>query len=302
MRASLHGLDADRHVEIRPILRPGSRELVELFQRQAASGDILANDTSCGVGFAPFSTLERVVLEVQELTAPQIADSDPAIGEDVKVMGVRRGERVELTVACALIGRHLGSLDEYGEAKERVAEIARNAAARVTDGAVDVAVNVGDDPAGASVYLTATGTSAEAGDDGQAGRGNRVTGLITPYRPMVMESAPGKNPVSHTGKVYTLAAHLLAHDLIDELPEVVSARCLLLSRIGAPVKRPHLIDVSVRTREETDLERLRPQIRRIVDERLEGLGTLWRDVLAGVVSAVTPGRPLPSSPDRPAPR
>jgi S-adenosylmethionine synthetase len=42
-------------------------------------------------------------------------------------------------------------------------------------------------PGKGSVYLTVTGTSAEAGDDGEAGRGNRVNGLITPYRPMTME-------------------------------------------------------------------------------------------------------------------
>ena len=43
-----------------------------------------------------------------------------------------------------------------------------------------------------SVYLTVTGTSAEMGDDGQVGRGNRPNGLITPYRPMTLEAAAGR--------------------------------------------------------------------------------------------------------------
>jgi S-adenosylmethionine synthetase len=51
-----------------------------------------------------------------------------------------------------------------------------------------------------TVYLTVTGTSAEAGDDGEVGRGNRVNDLITPYRPISLEAAAGKNPVTHVGQ------------------------------------------------------------------------------------------------------
>jgi S-adenosylmethionine synthetase len=42
--------------------------------------------------------------------------------------------------------------------------------------------------------LTVTGTSAENGDDGQVGRGNRINGLITPYHPMSLEATSGKKP------------------------------------------------------------------------------------------------------------
>jgi hypothetical protein len=38
---------------------------------------------------------------------------------------------------------------------------------------VRISVNTADDPAAGRLYLTVTGTSAEAGDDGEAGRGNR---------------------------------------------------------------------------------------------------------------------------------
>ena len=34
--------------------------------------------------------------------------------------------------------------------------------------------------------------------------------LITPFRPMTMESVPGKNAVSHAGKLYNIAAGLIA--------------------------------------------------------------------------------------------
>lgn len=138
----------------------------------------------------------------------------------------------------------------------------------VTDQALAVAlaveVNAADDPAAGSFYLTVTGTSAEAGDDGQAGRGNRVGGLITPYRPMVMESAAGKNPVTHVGKLYNVLARRLAAALVDELPEVAAAECFLVSRIGEPVARPGLVHVAVGGRDGGPAtEALRPRIEEV---------------------------------------
>ena len=92
--------------------------------------------------------------------------------------------------------------------------------------------------------------------------------------------------MSHTGKLYTVAAQLLANALVRELPEITEARCLILSRIGTPVRRPHLVDVSVRTGADTNVEVLRPHVQRIVDERLEALETLWRDLVTGTASAL----------------
>ena len=285
LATNMHALDPARHVEITPLFRPGSRELVELFHREQSVGRVLANDTSCGVGFAPFSDLERVVLDVERaLTAPDTIEAHPAIGEDVKVMGIRVHEQIDLVVACALIGTYLIDLDGYAEVKERVAHIALETARRITDRPVRVVVNAADDLERGSVYLTVTGTSAEAGDDGQAGRGNRVTGIITPYRPMVLESAPGKNPVSHTGKVYNVAAQLLAQDLVSEVPTVTEAHCLLLSQIGAPVDKPLLADVRVRSG--VEVQQLRPAIEKVVEARLASLPDLWRDFAAGRLSAL----------------
>ena len=73
-----------------------------------------------------------------------------------------------------------------------------------------VRVNTADDLTRGLVFLTVTGTSAECGDDGQTGRGNRANGLITPFRPMTMEAVAGKNPISHVGKLDNTAANRLA--------------------------------------------------------------------------------------------
>ena len=108
-------------------------------------------------------------------------------------------------------------------------------------------MNGADDDARGRFYTTVTGLSAEAGDDGQPGRGNRVNGLITPRRAMTLESVAGKNPVTHVGKLYNLAASLLAEELVSELPGVAEAECRLVSRIGRPVDDPPLLHLRVRS-------------------------------------------------------
>jgi len=277
----LHAFDCARHARIECLVRPGSRELTELFAR----GEIPpANDTSLGAGFAPASVLERVVLAVErELTGPATVAVRPAIGEDVKVLGIRRGAVIELTIACATVDRHLADLAAYLEAIEWVGERAREVAREVAGPdveEVEVTVNAGDDRAVGSVYLTVTGTSAEAGDDGQAGRGNRVGGLITPYRTMTMESAAGKNPVSHVGKLYAVVAHRVAEAIVERVPDVESASCLLASRIGRPIDRPRLADVQLGMVDGADPADHRHDVEEILAAELAEAHGLWRKLLA----------------------
>jgi len=105
---------------------------------------------------------------------------------------------------------------------------------------VDVVVNQADQDD--SVYLTLSGTSAEAGDDGQVGRGNRFGGLITPYRPMSLEAAAGKNPASHVGKTYHAIGSDIAERLIDET-SATEATIRLLSSIGHSVTEPQAVHI-----------------------------------------------------------
>lgn len=281
LKERLHAFDCARHARVECLVRPGSRELTELFTRGETPP---ANDTSLGAGFAPASALERVVLAVErELTSPATVAAWPAIGEDVKVLGVRRGSVMELTVACATVDRHLADLAAYLEAVEWVRERVREVAREVGGDAareVEVTVNAADDRAAGSVYLTVTGTSAEAGDDGQAGRGNRVGGLITPCRAMTMESAAGKNPVSHVGKLYGVVAHRVADALVERLPAVESASCLLASRIGQPIDRPRLADIRIGLAEGVDPAAHRRDVEEILAAELAEVHGLWRKLLA----------------------
>jgi len=282
LRQNLHGLDAERGVRLHTLIRPGSQELVELYLKGHEQGLWLANDTSCGVGYAPLSELETMVLRVeQRLNDRSRVDHHPEVGEDIKVMGVRRGREIALTVACAMIGGYLKDLDDYtrkvAELRERVHTVAREFPGLT----VDTQINAADDPARGSLYLTVTGTSAEAGDDGEAGRGNRANGLITPYRPMTMESVAGKNPVTHVGKLYNLSASLLAEAIVRELPEVTSAHCCLVSQIGRPIDRPQIVDARVRAAVRKPLAELAPSIEEIVHDQLGRIPALCDGLLAG---------------------
>ena len=132
-------------------------------------------------------------------------------------MGLRRDNHIELTIGCAFVDRYVDDIDDYFTKKRDLVELTQRVGERYTQHTVGVLVNTADDPENESVYLTTTGTSAEAGDDGEAGRGNRANGLITPYRPMTMESVAGKNPVTHVGKLYNVTAGLIAEAIVNEV-------------------------------------------------------------------------------------
>ena len=247
LRANLHALDVERHVRIHTVVRAGSPVLSALVARERAQ-HVLANDTSFVVGYAPPSRLEQIVLAVEQtLTASSTVATHPMLGEDVKVMGVRRGQQIDLTIACAVVDRHVRTLSDYVDAKVTIARLAERAAHAYVPH-IAVAVNTADDVDAGRVYLTVTGTSAEAGDDGQTGRGNRVGGLITPSRPMTLEAASGKNVVNHVGKSYSIVAHRIANELVASLPDVAEATCVLVSRIGQPVDVPQAVELQIQTR------------------------------------------------------
>jgi S-adenosylmethionine synthetase len=231
------------------------------------------------------SPLEKVVYQVErQLNAPELKKLFPEIGEDIKVMGIRREKSIHLTIACALVDRFVHDIDDYCRQIEHLQQLARTFAQQVSDQAIAVEVNRGDDPQRGNIYLTVTGTSAEAGDDGQVGRGNRSNGLITPYRPMTLEAAAGKNPVTHVGKLYNVLARQIATAIVEEMPEIASVYCYLVSQIGRPVSEPQLIDLQIQTQADYPLEGYRPRIEELAREHLSQIGQLWQGFIRGEFS------------------
>ena len=246
-----------------------SAELHSLFDAQDVPR---ANDTSVGTGYAPLSETDRIIRGLD----PELREQVPAIGEDIKLMGWRTDDELRITVAAAVVSRYVSDTDEYVEVIEQVAEIASRYASERTDRAVHVDVNAADDVETGTVYLTETGLSAEMGDDGNVGRGNRVNGVITPHRPMSLEASAGKNPVSHVGKLYNLVATNAA-ERVHRTLGADHTEVKLLSQIGTPVTDPIAIDVDTTARDDE-------AIRRIVGSELDTIESLTRDLVAGDVS------------------
>ncbi len=282
LRENIKNLDVDKHVRIHTRIKPGSKDLVELFERFQKKGEIpLANDTSFGVGYAPLDDLERAVFEAERfLNSPEMKSQHPEIGEDIKVMGVRVGDRYRLTIALAFVGKYIKNIDEYFQRKEEIHRKVRDRVRNLIGKDVEVFINTADSKEENSVYITVTGTSAEQGDDGQVGRGNRVNGLITPYRPMSLEAAAGKNPISHIGKIYNRVANLIAERVVKEIEEVEEAYCYIVSQIGKPINEPQVLDVSVRTKR--DIKVLEERIRKIAKEELERMPQTWKGFVEGI--------------------
>jgi S-adenosylmethionine synthetase len=180
-----------------------------------------------------------------------------------------------------MVGRHVTSLADYQEKKTAVQSVALRAARNAVgaDADVEVVVNAADGDSPESLYLTVTGLSAEAGDDGQVGRGNRANGLITPYRPMSLEAVAGKNPVSHVGKLYNLLANRIAQAVVIELEAVEQAECYLLSQIGHSIEDPQLLDVKIRLRDPETSPAVQNRVGEIARDHLSGVSSLWRELI-----------------------
>ncbi len=273
LREELPHLDVESDIIIDYKIRAGSTDLVGNFDQGV---DIpRSNDTSFGVGYAPLSPTENLVLNAEQLlNSPKTKKKWPQIGEDIKVMGTRVGRNVHLQVAAAIISTETRNAHEYANVMEGIKDMLLDLAAKITDMSVDVSVNTADDPDKGLFYLTVTGTSAEHGDDGQVGRGNRANGLITPYRPMTLEAAAGKNPISHVGKTYNVAAREIVQRIIKEYPELTQVYCYLVSKIGAPITEPQAVNIELYG--DCNLSGIQSSIESIAAEVIQKLPSVWR--------------------------
>ncbi|SDK21381.1 methionine adenosyltransferase [Natronorubrum texcoconense] len=261
-------------------LGEGSGDLQEVFGEDEVSVP-MANDTSFGVGHAPLTETEQIVLEAEHRLNGEFAEKNPYVGSDVKIMGKREGDEIDVTVAAAMVDEHIADLDAYIDAVESVREFVEEVANEHTDRTVDVHVNTADDYDEGSIYLTVTGTSAEQGDDGSVGRGNRANGLITPNRSMSMEATSGKNPVNHIGKIYNLLSTEIAEEVVGEVDGIRDLRVRLLSQIGRPIDQPHVADVHVVTEDGVALGDVEDEVRAIVDAELADVTGITRSVIDG---------------------
>jgi S-adenosylmethionine synthetase len=221
-------------------LNQSAADLADVVTQGHLDGVPRANDTSFAVVSVPRSALEDVIYRLEHYLNSDPYRSEVPIGRDIKVMGARRGSEVVVTVAVPVLARKVHDRATYDEVIERVRIDALALVRDVFGDETVVRINQADTPE--SQYLTLTGTSAEAGDDGQVGRGNRFGGLITPYRPMSLEAASGKNPAAHVGKTYHAFADDIARRIVSET-EAAEATIRMLSSIGHPVTEPQVVHI-----------------------------------------------------------
>lgn len=279
---NLRYMDPERHVVVDYKINPSSSDLVSLFNAGAKKIP-LANDTSFGVGFAPLTPLEKTVLAIERtLNSESFKRRVPESGEDIKVMGLRRGDEYVFTIAAAVIAPLVKNYEHYVDVKSKIAEEALKVASKIIDSPkIQVYVNTADrDPD--SVYLTVTGSSAEHGDDGAVGRGNRYNGLITPNRPMSLEALAGKNPVSHVGKIYNIVSQRIAERVVEEFG-VEEVYVKMLSQIGRPINDPLQVDLEfLGGRESSQI--VAKSVESIVKEELDNLPKLTEMLVKGKIS------------------
>ena len=288
LKKNLRFVDPDIHVKYQSEIRPGSAALQDIFGRKQKGEFLGANDTSAAVGFAPYTEQEKLILGLENyLNSKEFKKEHPESGEDIKLMGLRRGKKVDLTIAIAMVDRYIGSEDEYFKRKVEINESIKSwiddkggfEEVKVSLNALDARGRGLD-----GLYLTVLGTSAEAGDSGQVGRGNNVRGVIALLRPMSSEAAAGKNPVSHVGKIYNMLCYRIADRIIDEVSGVKETYVWLLSRIGCPINEPSVVSAQLIPEKGVALKSLQPSIENIIDDEFEHLDEFCSGLADGHVN------------------
>lgn len=282
IKEHLRFVDPDEHVVYDVQIKQGSPELVDIFNRDVPG----ANDTSGAVGYAPLTETERLVLSTENyMNSPAFKALFPEAGEDIKVMGFRRGKELNLTAAVAFVDKFVDSEDAYFRRKGQMHEAVEEfiAGEVKTLGKVSLSLNTLDDRKRGlgGMYLSVTGTSAESGDSGQIGRGNKVNGVIALNRPMGTEAAAGKNPVSHVGKIYTVMTHQVASRIYQEVRGIREVYVWMLSQIGSPIDQPKVAAAQVILEKRARHSAATRKIREILERELAGIGALTRQLAEG---------------------
>jgi S-adenosylmethionine synthetase len=284
-RRNMRFVDPEKHVKYQVELKQGSVGLVDIFKRK---GKVLgANDTSAAVGYAPLTRTEKVVLKTEHfLNSKDFKQRFPESGEDVKVMGSRNNNSLNLTISMAFIDRFVKSEDDYFDMKEKILEeINRFVRVNTDFNEVGVQLNTLDRRGRGlgGVYVTVLGTSADSGDSGQVGRGNRVNGLISLNRPFCSEAAAGKNPVSHVGKIYNVLTFKASQRVHEEVPEVEEVYIWLLSKIGKPIDHPAVAAAQVIMKGNNSLEKVKHEIEEVLDYELENIDKFCMELAQGKI-------------------
>lgn len=270
----------DEHVEYQVEIGVTSKELQSIFENTSS---FAANDTSVLVGYAPFTETESIVLNTeQHINSKQFKDNFPESGEDVKVMGFRDANHVDLTIATAFVDKFISSENQYFQRKEDMLQEINEFLKKNYSMEITANMNCLDSKnrGMSGLYLTVLGTSADSADSGQVGRGNMASRVISPSRPAGSEATAGKNPVSHIGKIYNALSFKIANEIHTKVSGLDEVCVWMYNVIGRPVNDPKAVIVQPTTVGQLhDAEK--NQINEIVESNLQNIHEFCNELISG---------------------
>ena len=263
LASRLHGIDPDKNLRILFEVSTGSSPgavgsesglrnrwfAPESLNDLSELRHLNCNDTSLGAAFYHRSPIENCVYSIEQwLNSEGFKAEHRWIGCDIKIMGFRKQNNYHFTMAIPQIADRVASKSDYRDNKECLNVLIREKMKELLPEGSEISLDINTrdnlESQNTDLYLTGTGSSIEMGDEGFVGRGNRIGGLITPFRPYSMEGICGKNPIYHTGKMYSVAAWEISKHIWDHYG--ADANVMLIGQSGQALARPWNIMLSQR--------------------------------------------------------
>ena len=208
-----------------------------------------ANDTATMISYWPLTDTEKLTLDVEGYFYENNSEGLPVprfnyVGQDIKVMSVRNGDVMDVTVAVPQVTSQTPDSKIYFERENEIRKALQAYAEEVIDDRMDVNVIVNTQTSGPNPrpYLVTGGSCTDFGEEGAVGRGNKTHGIISSFRPNTMEAPHGKNPTYFVGKLLGYQADLISKRIYEQL----GSRCqvVLQANLGDDLFDPSRIIVS----------------------------------------------------------
>jgi S-adenosylmethionine synthetase len=250
----LSRLDADRDLTTHVLVSSSSR--IPYWFSPRNKDDVPdysnphVNDTATVTSFWPLSNVETVVLHGEKFFYnDELKPRFDFVGHDIKITGIRRDRELQLVACVPFFAEKVADETDYKEKKALVQEsLLDHLRDRFSDTGLRITLSINTQDLNVREgnakghYLTVTGSALDYGEEGVVGRGNRCRGLISGYRPSMVEASYGKNPVYHVGKVYSHAANVMSSEITAQTGFDVSI--MITCRNGDPLYAPYNIIVS----------------------------------------------------------
>lgn len=277
----------DDSIEFQIEIGQTSKELQSIFSNQ---NQFSSNDTSCVVGYAPFTPTERLVLSIEEfINSSDFKKEFASSGEDVKVMGFRNQNEIDITIAMAFVDKFVSSENNYFMQKNEMINSLSEFIKKNTDMKFNIRLNALDKKGYGinGTYLTVLGTSADGADSGQVGRGNMANRVISLCRPAGSEATAGKNAVSHIGKIYNAMSFHIAEEIMKKNHEIKEVIVWMYNIIGSPVSNPKAVIINPLMKKEKTLNNNDISIiNQVVETNLSNIDNFCNELLSNKIKIV----------------